>query len=155
LARWRNYFSQLLNVRGINDVRQTGIHTAEPLVPKPNAFEDELAIEKLKNPKSPGIDQIPAELIKARGKTIRCKICKFNSSSWSKEELPEEFRKESIVVPIYKKSYKTDCSNYRSTSLLRTTYKILSRILLSRLTPYAEEIIGGPSMWISTQQVNY
>ena len=39
LARWRNYFSQLLNVRGVNDVRQTEIHTAEPLVPEPSASE--------------------------------------------------------------------------------------------------------------------
>jgi hypothetical protein len=28
LARWRNHFSRLLNVRGVNDVRQTEIHTA-------------------------------------------------------------------------------------------------------------------------------
>ena len=49
LARWRNHFSQLLNVHGVNDVRQTEIHTAEPLVPEPSAFEFELAIEKLKN----------------------------------------------------------------------------------------------------------
>ena len=35
LARWRNHFSQLLNVHGVNDVRQTGRHTAEPLVPEP------------------------------------------------------------------------------------------------------------------------
>jgi hypothetical protein len=27
LARWRNYFSQLLNVHGVGDVRQTEIHT--------------------------------------------------------------------------------------------------------------------------------
>ena len=47
-----------------------------------------------------------------------------------------------IVVPTYKKGDKTDCSNYRGISLLPTTYKILSNILLSRLTPYAEEIIG-------------
>ena len=33
LARWRNYFSQLLNIHGVNDFRQTEIHTAEPLVP--------------------------------------------------------------------------------------------------------------------------
>jgi hypothetical protein len=35
LARWRKYFSQLMNVHGFNDVRQTEIHTAEPLVPEP------------------------------------------------------------------------------------------------------------------------
>jgi hypothetical protein len=63
LARWRNYFSQLLNVHGDSDVRQTEIHTAEPLVPEPSAFEVQMAIEKLKRYKS-------AELIKAGGSKI-------------------------------------------------------------------------------------
>ena len=31
ISRRRNYFSQLLNVHGVKDVRQTEIHTAEPL----------------------------------------------------------------------------------------------------------------------------
>jgi len=63
LARWRNHFSQLLNVRGVNDVRQTEIQTAEPLLPEPSTFKVEVAIEKLKRHRSPGTDQIPAELI--------------------------------------------------------------------------------------------
>jgi hypothetical protein len=42
-------------------------------------------------------------------------------------------------VPIYKKGEKTDCSNYKGISLLPNEYKILSSILLSRLTSYAEE----------------
>ena len=70
LATWRNYFSQLLNVHGVNEIGQAETHTEEPLVPEPSVFEVELAIEKLKNHKSPGIDQIPAELIKAGGSTI-------------------------------------------------------------------------------------
>ena len=45
--------------------------------PEPSEFEVELAIEKLKSHKSPGIDQIPAELIKAGGKTICCAIHKL------------------------------------------------------------------------------
>ena len=65
VARWRKYFSQLFNVYGVKDVGQAEIHTAEPLVSKPSATEVELAIDKLKSHKSPGIDQIPAELIKA------------------------------------------------------------------------------------------
>jgi len=48
LAKWRNYFSQILNVHGVNDVRQPEIHTTEALVPEPSASEVELAIEKLK-----------------------------------------------------------------------------------------------------------
>jgi len=62
LTGWRNHFSQLLNVHWVNDVRQTEIHTAEPLVPEPSASDVELAIDKLKRHKSQGIDQIPAEL---------------------------------------------------------------------------------------------
>jgi hypothetical protein len=50
---------------GVNDVRHTEIQTAEPLLDKTIACELEMAIEKLKRHKSPGIDQIPAELIKA------------------------------------------------------------------------------------------
>ena len=90
MARWRNYFSQILNVHGVSDVRQAEIHTAEPLVPEPSAFEVELAIEKLKSHKSPGIDQIPAELIKGGGSTIRCAIYKLIIAIWNKEELPGE-----------------------------------------------------------------
>jgi len=62
LARWRNHLSQILNIQGANDVRQTEIYSAETLVPQPSAFEVEMAIEKLKRHKSPGIDQIPAKL---------------------------------------------------------------------------------------------
>jgi hypothetical protein len=60
LTRWRNYFSQLLTVHEYNDVKQAEIHTAELLVPNPSVFEVEMAIEKLKSYKLPGIDQIPA-----------------------------------------------------------------------------------------------
>ena len=59
-VRWRNQFSRLLNVHEVNDVRQTEVHTAEPPVPEPSAFEIEMDIEKLKWHRSPGIDQIPA-----------------------------------------------------------------------------------------------
>ena len=126
-------------MHGVKDVGQAEIHTAEPLVTELSATEVELAIDKLKSHKSPGIDQILAELIK--GRTICLEIHKLITSIWKKEELPEEW-KESIIVPIHKKGDKTDCNNYRGISLLPTTYKILSTNLLSRLIPYAKEIIG-------------
>jgi hypothetical protein len=63
-AGWRKHFSQLLNIHGFSYVRQSEIHTAEPLVLETNAFEVEMAIEKLKRHKSAGFDQIPAEWIK-------------------------------------------------------------------------------------------
>jgi len=131
-----------LNVHGVNDVRQVEIHTAEPHVPEPCAFEVELAIEKLKSLKSPGIDQIPAEFITAGCRTIRCEIHKLFLFLFRKKEELHERWKESIAVSMYSEDDKTDCSNDRGISLLQTTYKILLRILLSGLTPYAEKIIG-------------
>ena len=90
LARWRNHFSQLLNVHAIIDVRQIEICTAEPLVPESSAFEFEMTIEKLKRHKSLGNDQIPAELIQAGDRTIRSKIHRLINSTWKKEISPEE-----------------------------------------------------------------
>jgi hypothetical protein len=48
MVRWRKYLPQLLNVHGVNDVRQEEIHTAEPLASEPSAFDVGLAPAKLK-----------------------------------------------------------------------------------------------------------
>jgi sorting nexin-29 len=101
----------------------------------------EIAIGKLKSYKSPGTDQILAELIKAGGETLHSEIHRLICCIWNKEELPQQW-KESIIVPINKKGDKTDCNNYRGISDLSTAYKILSNILLAMLTPYVNEIIG-------------
>jgi hypothetical protein len=58
-------FSQFLIVPNISDVRPAEIHTAEPLVPGASHLEVQTAIAKLKRYKSPGSDQIPAELYQA------------------------------------------------------------------------------------------
>ena len=67
VAKWRNYFSQLFNVHGVKDVGRAEVHTVELLITEPSAAEFELAIDKLTSHKSSGIDQTPAELIKAEG----------------------------------------------------------------------------------------
>jgi hypothetical protein len=41
------YFCQLLNIYGINDVRQTDVYTPEPLVLECSSSEVEIATEKL------------------------------------------------------------------------------------------------------------
>jgi hypothetical protein len=78
--------------------------------------------------------------MKPGGRTIHSEIHKLMNSIWNKEELPEQ-TEESIIASVHKRSDKTDCSNYIGITLSSTMYKILSNILLSRFTPYAEEII--------------
>ena len=61
-------------------------------------------IEKLKRHKAPGTYQIPVELIKTVGRTVRSETHKLINSYEETEE-----GKESIIVPVCKKGYKTDC----------------------------------------------
>jgi hypothetical protein len=56
----------LSNVHRVSDVRQKEKDTAEALVYDPSPFEVKIAIAKLEKRKSPGSDQIPAELISSR-----------------------------------------------------------------------------------------
>jgi hypothetical protein len=78
---WKNYFSQLLNVHSVSDVRHVEMHTAEPLV------EVEIAIVKLKKYKSPDCEQVPAELIQAGDETLMSLIHKPIKCIWNKEKL--------------------------------------------------------------------
>ncbi|PSN35187.1 hypothetical protein C0J52_22574 [Blattella germanica] len=123
LNRWGNFFNQLLNVHGEEEIEENNVQTAEVLVEEPSAIEVEMAIEKLKMYKASGIDGIPAELIKSGEEKLREKIHRLLSLIWKQEALPNEWKES-------------------GDSLLSTSYKILTNILVSRLTPYIEEIIG-------------
>jgi hypothetical protein len=119
--------------------RQIEVHTTESLVPGPSRLDVVIAIAKLERYEMPGSDQIPAELIQARGKILLSAISKLINSIWNKEKLSDRW-KESIIVPIHKEDDKITCNNYRGISLLSTSYKILSNIYLSRLSIYMDEI---------------
>jgi hypothetical protein len=67
LNTWQNYYSQLLSVHDISDVRQIEVHTAEP---GPSCLEVEIAIAKLKKYKSQGSNRILAETNRAEGETL-------------------------------------------------------------------------------------
>jgi hypothetical protein len=73
--------------------------------------------KKLKSYKSPGTDQIPVELIKARGETLCSEIHKCVCSTWNKEKLPQQWEK-SIIIPPHKKGDKTECNNYQDLLLI-------------------------------------
>ena len=55
-------------------------------------------------------------------------------SCWEKGTLPKDFR-DAVIITLFKnKGSKSDCTNYRGITLLSIAGKILSRILLDRLT---------------------
>jgi hypothetical protein len=99
LNRWKNYFSQLLNVHNVRDVRQIQIYTAEQLVPGPSHLEVEIAIANFKKYKSRSSEHVLAEIIHEGGQTLLSMIHKFINSIWNREQSPAQWR-EFIIVPI-------------------------------------------------------
>jgi hypothetical protein len=119
LNRWKNYFSQLLNVHNISDVRQIEVHMAEPSVPGPSHLKVEIA--KMKKYKSPGSDEIPAELMKQEAKYY----CLQSTNSL----ILFGIRKNCLITgrtlllyPLTKRGTKLS-NNYHGISLLSTSYK--------------------------------
>jgi len=141
-----------LNVHGVVDIRQTEIQTTEPLVPEPSAFEVEMAVEKLKRHHSPGMDQIPAELIKARGREIHSEIHTQINSIGIRNCLSRGMNQS---LPIHKEGDKKNrlvvIEAYHFCQLCK---KILSNILLY-INSKCRGNYWGSSVWILTQQVNY
>jgi hypothetical protein len=128
LNRWKNYFSQLLNVNNVSDVRQIEVYTAEPLVPGPSRLEVEIATAKLKKYKSPSSVEIPGTTVFAGGEILMSAIYELIFSIWNKEELPDQW-KESIIVLIHKRGDTTAFNNYCGISMLLISYKMLLRVL--------------------------
>lgn len=140
LNRWKEYFSNLLNVENNNTIEEVVTDTAEIYIPEPTQEEVRNAIRKLKNNKAVGNDNIPSELIKKGTLQLEYEITELVKQIWKDEKIPQDWN-EAIIIPILKKGDKEVCSNYRGISLLNSTYKILSIIVLDRLKPYTEELI--------------
>jgi len=100
-----------------------------------------MGVDKLKSHKSPGIDQIPAVMIKARVEHIALRSINLLVLFGIRRELPEEWA-ESINLPIYKNGDKQTAVIIEAYYFCQLGAKFY-HILLSRLTPYAEEITGG------------
>jgi hypothetical protein len=108
-----------LNVHNVSDIRQIEIHTAEPLVPGPSHLEVKISIAKLKRYKSPGSDQIPAQLIQADGETL---VSVMSGRSLLLYQGTRTVMKLTAVI------------------LTSISYNILSDICLSGLSRYVDEI---------------
>jgi hypothetical protein len=65
------FFSQLLNVHRISDVRYKEIHAAEPLAPKPYNIQLHIAAKKFKKLKLSDADQTAAKSLEAGGEPVR------------------------------------------------------------------------------------
>ena len=82
-----------------------------------------------------------SKLIQAGGSKLYDEIHKPILLIWNKKKLPLEWW-ESIIVPIHKKGDRKNFNNFEGITLLCPSYKILSKVLLSRMHTYTNENIG-------------
>ena len=102
--------------------------------------EDEAAVKLLKNGKSPGIDNIPGELVQAGGDAVISALCKIGNKIGQTGEWPIPWT-QSLIITIPKKGNLQQCKNYRTISLICHPSKVLLKVLLNRQKPQAESII--------------
>jgi len=86
--------------------------TAEPYIKTPTKQEIYNIIKKLKNNKSPGENNVVAELLKNGGNAIKDEIWKMIKEIWETEVMPGEWN-TAILCPTFKKGDTLDPKNYR------------------------------------------
>ena len=113
------------------------VFTATTFVEEPIITEAEVAnaIKEILSGKSPGIDEIPAELIKITGEEGTKILAILCIKIWETCEWPIDW-KRSIYMPLSKKGDISECSNHQAMALISHASKVLLKIIQKRIQPY-------------------
>ena len=130
-SRWKEFTEDLYHA-----VDQSA-HPVIPFTPdmlEPDILRAEViyAMHKLPNNKAAGVDNIPAELLKASGVAGIDKLWDICNRIWHTGQWPEDWT-SSVFITIPKKGDLTVCDNYRTIALISHASKILLSIILKRM----------------------
>ena len=95
------------------------------------------AIKELKNNKAEGIDEIPAEMLKCMGNTAVKVFTQLCQQIYETRKWPTDFL---LIIPLEKKPNATECSDFRTISLLGHAAKVLRRVLTKCIKAKANAI---------------
>ena len=129
--RWKEYCYKLYEKNDNLQPFHLDLMVSEP-EPPPLIDEVKEAIKDLKNYKSPGADEITAELIKNGGPNIEAFYHKLCCKVWNDQKWPADWVK-SVFVPIPKKGDTLQCTNNRTIALISHSSKILLKIIAKRM----------------------
>lgn len=143
IKRWQEYFKELFqkNTEEVTseeeiEVQEDNRISSEP----PTRAEICKAVKEMKNGKSPGIDHIPAEVLKANPETTADIMLELYKKVWETGDFPEDWRK-GLMIKLPKKGDLTECQNWRGITLLSIPSKVLLRIILNRIKTVIDEKI--------------
>ncbi|KAK2718668.1 hypothetical protein QYM36_005862 [Artemia franciscana] len=118
------------NIDKLNPTRPTSIWIYMHRTRPPPKDEVAKVIKTLKNNKSPGIDEISVELLKALPDLVADELHSLITEIWDNDCTPDE-RKTSIIAPIFKKADRKDCKNDRGISLIPLAAILFAIIILN------------------------
>ena len=134
--RWVEHFKEVLNQPHPEILHDFDTETADKQfdVSLENFSEENVtaAVQKLKNNKAPGLDNIISEMLKNGGECSTESLTSLLNNCWQHQLVPEEWRK-GMIVKLPKKGSFSNCINWRSITLLSIPGKVVSIIQLNRL----------------------
>ena len=133
LRMWKEYYMGLMNEENERERRETDgerVNLEVESVSKEEVMEN---MQRMKNGKAVGPDDIPVEVWKCLGESALKFLTKLYNRTMESERMPEEWR-DSVLIPIFKnKGDVQSCSNYRGIKLISHTMKLWERIVEKRL----------------------
>ena len=144
--RWKEYVEDLYDKKGKPQIQDFVMEDENRVIEEnkgPKLIEEEvaLAIKELKVGKSEGVDEIPAELLKALGERGRKELFGICQDIYVTGEWPDDFTQATIVT-LEKKVNATECADHRTISLISHASKIMLKVLTRRLEQKASYFIG-------------
>jgi len=141
LERWAEHFEEQFNQPAAN-APILGIPEAEWSVntQEPTYEEIQREVNLLKRDKAPGLDGLHPSLFKEGGRSLIISLTNILQTVWNEERLPKEWT-TSTVIPVFKKGARSLCENHRGISLVNVASKVLSGLILHRLTDHREKQI--------------
>ena len=146
--RWGEHFSELLNPP-VRDADLSDLDSLEVIPSFPHLSDDDGpptrteifdALQRLKNHKSPGVDDITNEQLKYGASGLLDKLETLFSKVWETEAVPSDWVK-GIVVIVPKKGDTSICSNNRGITLRSTASKLYQIIVLQRMNDGLEALL--------------
>ena len=133
LRIWKEYYMGLMNEENERERRENDgkrVNLDVESISKEEVMEN---MQRMKNGKAVGPDDIPVEVWKYLGESALKFLTKLYNRTMESERMPEEWR-DSVLIPIFKnKGDVQSCSNYRGIKLIGQTMKLWERIIERRL----------------------
>ena len=135
LSRLTEYCSELYNHEScgdnaVLDCSQSLEDNLQPILLE----EVEIAVASLKGGNSAGLDNIPAELVKAGGETMIDVLTEICNRIWSTGDWPTPWT-QSLMITLPKKGNLQLCQNYKTISLISHSSKVMLKSFLIGLNP--------------------